>query len=246
MTDIANTRRGIQSLEIGMRVLAVVARLTGPATLSVIAKAAGLSSSQAHRYLSSLVATQMVSQDEERGLYGLGPASLRLGLAALGKLDMLSQVEAISQKVVAATGRTGLVTVWGDNGATIIRIYGGSPRVVTNLALGSTLPLLSSATGRIFYVYGGYRESQSGAVRTTKKAASSPRWAIEIRTRRYAQVSGDFIPGLRALAAPIFDAQGQLAFVLSIIAGRDFSASGDGRAAEVLIAACESISYPEY
>jgi DNA-binding IclR family transcriptional regulator len=243
MTNVTTSRRGIQSLEIGMRVLAVVARLSGPAGLSVIAKAAGLSSSQAHRYLSSLIATEMVSQEAKSGLYGLGRAALYLGLSALGKLDMLSDAEAAGEKVVALTGRTCLVTVWGDDGPTIIRIYPGTPRVVTNLSLGSTLPLSKSATGQIFYVYGGYREPQVHRDKATKERRSVSSWEKEIRSRKYAHISGDFIPGLRALAAPVFDAQGKLAFVLSLIAGRDFAASGDEPAAKVLIAACNAISY---
>lgn len=76
-------RHGIQSVGIGLRVLDVLAAQDGAQPLGVIAAAADLSSSQAHRYLASLVTAGMARQDPASGRYDLGPAALRLGLGAL-------------------------------------------------------------------------------------------------------------------------------------------------------------------
>ena len=60
-------RRGIQSVEIGMRVLTALASLPGPAALSAVAQAAGLSASQTHRYLSSLITAGLARQQAATG-----------------------------------------------------------------------------------------------------------------------------------------------------------------------------------
>ncbi|WP_158969399.1 IclR family transcriptional regulator [Chachezhania sediminis] len=247
MTKDTSTRRGIQSVEIGMRVLKSVARMSGPSTLTGIAQAAGLSSSQTHRYLSSLIVSGMVAQDPHSGLYDLASGAIHLGLAALGRIDAFATAEQHMKSLVLQTGRTGLVTVWGDAGATVIRLIPGVPRVVTNLAVGTTLPLLTSANGMIHFAFGDPAEMDAQAAVI---AAGDPDMAPKdpqalrnaILSEGFAAVSGDFIPGLRAVAAPVLDAQGDLVLTASLIASRAFRKTGDSEATRNLIETASTIS----
>ena len=86
--------KGIQSVEIGLKMLAAVGDAGGPMPLSGLALRAGLSASQAHRYLSSLIAAGMVVQDPRSGLYDLGPGAIRLGLAGIARLDTFATADA--------------------------------------------------------------------------------------------------------------------------------------------------------
>src|SRR3546814_2090430 len=80
-------RKSIQSVEIGVSVLKVLADAEGPQRLRDIAAVSGLSRSQAHRYLLSYANTGMVRQDSESGLYELGPLAITIGLAGLRRSE---------------------------------------------------------------------------------------------------------------------------------------------------------------
>jgi hypothetical protein len=78
-----NGRRGIQSVGNAVRILEALAGLGEASPLRTVSQRAGLSTSQAHRYLASLIAAGMAQQTPGSGLYDLGPVAIKLGLAAL-------------------------------------------------------------------------------------------------------------------------------------------------------------------
>jgi DNA-binding IclR family transcriptional regulator len=240
-------RRGIQSVEIGMRVLAAVAEMPGASSLSSIAQRAAISSSQTHRYLSSLMAAGMVLQEGRSGHYDLASGAIRIGLAALSRIDAFASADEIMKQLVIDTRRTALIAVWGDAGPTIVRWYAGSPPLLTPLTIGSNLPLLRSATGRVFYAYGEQIEMDRQArLIEISDPASMPsnieKLRDSIRNSGRAGIMGDVIPGLRASAAPILDLQGNLIMVATQLAGVNFPESGDAAAGEALVNACQRIS----
>jgi hypothetical protein len=83
-------RRGIQSVEIGLRVIDALRKSTGPLTLKELAADSRLPASNCHRYLVSFVRVGYVTQDPLSGRYDLGPELLQAGLAALGRLDPIA------------------------------------------------------------------------------------------------------------------------------------------------------------
>jgi DNA-binding IclR family transcriptional regulator len=235
-------RRGIQSVEIGLRVLSALAASRNWDTLTSVAARAGLSPSQTHRYLQSLIAAGMAVQNPNSARYGLGPATIRIGIAALARNDVFSVASEAVTTFTEKTGRTAFLSVWGEAGATIVRWFPGNPPVITALALGSVLPLLYSATG---HVYCSFLMPQEIAGRLEQELENHPGGSINLqqirRTTRiglHAEVSGAFIPGLRAIAMPIFDIQGRLAAVATAISSTVFPTSGDRKALAALEAAC--------
>ncbi|WP_376099324.1 IclR family transcriptional regulator [Roseomonas sp. CCTCC AB2023176] len=241
----AKPRRGIGSLETGLRVLAALGDAGRATTLSDVARRSGLSPSAAHRYLASLVAAGFATQPQGGSLYDLDSATLRIGLAALSRIAPLDRADAALRTMVEATGRTAMISVWGDAGPTVVRWIAGTPPVLTTLSLGSVLPLLRSATGRVFLAYGDAPAMDAEAARAlaTDRAGTSPDIAAlraAVRTERLARVEGELIPGLRALAAPVFDAGGRLALVATSIATAATDPAGDPLAADALLDACRT------
>lgn len=230
-----------------MRVLAAVAEMPGPSSLSAVAQRAQISSSQTHRYLSSLMAAGMVLQEGRSGLYDLAAGAIRIGLAALSRVNAFANADDIMHQLVLDTRRTGFIAVWGDAGPTIVRWFPGSPPVMTALTIGSTLPLLRSATGQAFYAFGERTEMDRQArLIEMRDPASMPADMTNLRERvhdaGFSQNPGDLVPGLRAIAAPVFDLQGNLVMVTSLIAAANFPASGDREAIAALLKACGAIS----
>jgi DNA-binding IclR family transcriptional regulator len=236
----APKRRGIKSVEIGLRVLSAVAGCGAPASLSAVAAGARLSASQAHRYLASLMAAGMVRQDVRSGLYDLDAGAIRIGLAGLARLDVFASVDAVFPAFCRETGRTCLIAVWGDAGPTIVRWYPGYPPVITSLAIGSVLPLLHSASGHVFYGFGDPQAVESKAAGAEAGALAALR--ARVRAEVGSRLEGDLIPGLRAISAPVFDLQGRLVLVATALASMTADAAADARAAVALRAACRGVT----
>jgi DNA-binding IclR family transcriptional regulator len=239
-------RAGIQSVEIGMRVLDTLASMSGPRPLAAIVRGCGLSPSQTHRYLASLTESGMAKQDAS-GDYDLGPAALKLGLSALGRIDVFRIADEKLSAFCGETGSTVLLAALGPAGPIIVRWHVGRPPIVTSLGLGSVLSVLHSATGQIFLTY---RPEQEIEALVAAEMAQSPSFDAKVvqqlkdtvRAEGKAVVGGTLIPGLNAEAYPIFDLQKHAILCATLVtaAGRGDQASC--QAARQLRAVCEEIS----
>lgn len=245
MSEAIERRQGIQSVGIGLRVLEVLALQNGAAALGAIAQASDLSASQAHRYLASLIAAGMARQDAATGRYELGSGALRLGLAALSRMDSFREAAIALTDYVAETGRTVQMGALGPTGPIVVRWIMGTPAISTSLMVGSPLPLLSSATGHVFLAF-----RPEAATRQMVERETQPQFqpvdveSLRARVRRdgYSAIRGDLIPGLRATAAPIFDLQGEAVFTATVLATDVFKAEYDDQARERLIEVCDEIT----
>ena len=237
-------RRGIQSVEIGFRVLAALAAESQPMALGAVAQRAGLSASQTHRYLSSLIASGMARQVATSGRYDLGSNAIQVGLAALARTDIFSEADPAIAGFTRATGRTTLVAALGPLGPTIVRWHAGRIPVITSLAVGSVLPLLGSATGHAFLAFMGEQEC-AGAVDQLKGSAAKidvDRIRKRVRTQMSASVEELLIPGLRATAVPILDIQGRAALVATVLATPAFPRKDDAAIIDRLKTLCRSLT----
>ncbi|MFT3966173.1 MAG: IclR family transcriptional regulator [Sphingobium sp.] len=244
--DIGNRRRGIQSVEVGMRVLEALVELGNASALGAIAQASGMSPSQAHRYLVSLIAAGLARQDPATGRYDLGPSALRLGLGALARTDAFRITDAAISGFTERTGRTVQVAALGPSGPTIIRWMMGRPPVMTSFTVGSVLPLLYSATGHAFLSFSpaSYTDhlleaelKESALTRTDVDALCET-----VRAAGHAHVEGTMIPGLRATAFPIFDLQGRAILTATALAPDGKPGAPMDRATQELGEICRDLS----
>ena len=65
----------------------------------------------------------------------------------------------------------------------------------------------------------------------------------EVRKSFIARTDGTIIPGLRALAAPVFDLQGQLALVIAAIASDRFPSNDDPEVERELLMAAQEMTH---
>lgn len=230
---------------IGLRVLEVLASQNGAAALGAIAQASDLSASQAHRYLASLIAAGMARQDAATGRYELGSGALRLGLAALSRMDSFREAAIALTDYVVETGRTVQMGALGPTGPIVVRWIMGTPAISTSLMVGSPLPLLSSATGHVFLAF-----RPEAATRQMVERETQPQFQpVDVEGLRkrvqqdgFSAIRGDLIPGLRATAVPIFDLQGEAVFTATVLATDVFKPEYDDQARERLIEVCDEIT----
>src|SRR3954454_18363684 len=106
-------RRGIQSIDTGIRLLELLEKSDGPLALKELSASADMDPSSAHRYLASFARCGLVTQGAD-SRYDFGPLALRLGLAALQRNDAIQATERALPSLVAATGLTALLAVWSN------------------------------------------------------------------------------------------------------------------------------------
>jgi DNA-binding IclR family transcriptional regulator len=188
-------------------------------TLGQVAAAAGMGASKAHRYLVSLGRAGLVSQSQHAGQYDLGPAMRRLGVEALRRVDEVSLVSDHLPGLRDRTQHAVNLAVWGDHGPVLVRwFYGGHPLPVT-VRVGATMPLVSSAVGRVFLAHlpatvtGPVLEGESGP---HPGPAELDALRAEVRERGVAAAAGSLIPGLTSIAAPVFPPAGALPLAVAV------------------------------
>lgn len=219
-----NPRKSIQSVEIGARVLlALLKGNRGECYLREVADNSGLSRSQAHRYLLAFVNTGMVQQDPASGRYSLGNLAVRLGLAAMAKMDPLLIATEHLQVLLDDLKTTGLLSVWGDYGPTVIRWIDGGIPLFTSMHVGSTLPLQSSSTGILYLAFCPSEQTSERVKRERAEGlivadADLSKQVEEARQLGYTRTYGSVVPGLAAVSVPIFESQGHLVATMSILA----------------------------
>ena len=217
--------KGIQSVEIGTRVLEAVEAGGSPMSLSAIGAAVGMQPSHVYRYVVSLVRGGLLAQASPSGQYDLGPACARLGLEAMRRVDEVGIAIRYLAELRDRTGHSVTLATWSGRGPTIIRWIDGAYLIPVRIRAGTTLPLLGSAVGRVFLAYlpRGVTEPilqgelEAGVAEPVSTEAVE-RVVAEVRSTGVANTRGLFVHGSAALAAPVFNADRQLVLVMALTA----------------------------
>lgn len=266
MTDTASTtvapatprarerRQRVQAAETGTAILKALGSLGGRASLTLIASHIGESPAKVHRYLVSLTEGGLVNQDTASQQYFLGLETLLLGLAAMRQADPIRMAEASLIRLREELEVTCFVAVMGNKGPTIVRFEEPGLPVTVNVRVGSVLPILWSATGRALLA--GLNDRQVYAMaRSELQAATAAQRALldgdnPIDTLRQsvldagcACVRDTNLPGISAVAAPLYDYTGRPCAVLTALgASGGFDASADGMVGRAVRREAQAIS----
>ncbi len=221
-------RRGIQSIEVGGKILVALADAKAPMTLKQLAEAAEMTPAKAHPYLVSYGNLGLVTQDPVSGRYGLGALALRMGLACLRQLNPVRLAMSAAVTLGQRIHQTVALSVWGSGGPTVIHLEESSHPIHMNLRAG-TLMSMSTATGMVFGAYMPAKTIQTFVAHSmrpdnyTHVVGDCVDWQDlqagfqEVREHGMARVVGRPIPGVSAFAAPVFDHDGNVALVVTTL-----------------------------
>ena len=228
MSDEKDAQHGVQSFEVGAAVLrAVVRGQQRLMTLKDVAAAAEMPPSKAHRYLVSLIRTGLIEQDPLTSRYKLGPFALDIGLVALDRIDRvrlgLTAISDLRDRINETVG----LAVWGDHGPVIVRWERPQRPITVNVVTGTSLPLLTSASGRVF---AAWLPKNQTAVQITKElkaraklSSLTTRGEVEvlfakIRADGVAPVTQHYVfDGVNAVAAPVFNFKNQITMSIAVV-----------------------------
>jgi DNA-binding IclR family transcriptional regulator len=247
MATQEKVRPGIQSVEIAGKILRALIELGRPAPLRDLAKTARMHPGKAHRYLVSLTRIGLVTQEDASGHYGVGPVAIALGLAGLRNVDVVKSATALLPSLRDRINETVLLAIWSPKGPVVFALEESGRPVYVNVKVGSILPISSTATGRVF---AAFLPREMTAALLSAEIKKSPRSHAafakvleQVRKTGIAAVQGALVPGICAIAAPLFDQKDHIAGVIGAL-GRfeDIDVSYTGTTARTLVATAAEIS----
>ncbi|MCB1397690.1 MAG: IclR family transcriptional regulator [Rhodobacter sp.] len=219
--------RGVQSIELGARLLKALVDEGEPTMLKDLARIAGFAPAQAHAYLVSYRKIGLVDQDPATGRYLLGRFAMDLGIT---RMQTSHPMRLASDAAIALSEETGLIValvVWGSFGPTVVQVQESGSQINMNTRPGTVYSMSGTASGRLFSAYlpvmvvkeairAEKRENgQTGRIGIHRFMAKAE--LEKIRHDGYATIENPPVPGVSAIAAPVFDHVGQLALAITII-----------------------------
>ncbi|MCS7059293.1 MAG: IclR family transcriptional regulator [Meiothermus sp.] len=211
---------GAQTLLRGLWLLEKVAE--GVHDLEGLARALGLHKSTAHRILSTLVAAGYLRHEPRKG-YHLGPKLIRLGFRAYGQLHLPTLARPHLERLRNATRETVHLAVLDGQEVVYIDKLPGHRELQLASQIGARFPAQSTALGKALLAWQA-RERQKAAfmpgLRRTERSIAD--WATleaeleQTRKRGYALDLEENETGVRCIAAPIFNGNGEAVAAVSI------------------------------
>jgi DNA-binding IclR family transcriptional regulator len=250
-TQVSTTARGIQSIEIGGRLLRVLADAIQPMMLGGLADAAGMPPGQAHAYLVSFRKMQLVEQDGVSGRYRLGPFALRLGLACFRGSNVYAMATEAASSLADRLDLTVVVCAWGTHGPTVVHIQDSFHHIHVNVRPGTVFGLTTTATGKLFSTFMPeglilpQLETELAAARGKgRPTLAQLRTEFEaIRRTGLSTIRNRPIPGVSALSAPVFDHSDQMQAAIMVMGPSSVvDCQPTGKQARMLLAVTRGIS----
>lgn len=222
--------RGVQSIELGSRLLQALCQESEPMMLKDLAKVAGFAPAQAHAYLVSYKKIGFIEQDPETGRYRLGHFAIELGMTAMRTTDPMQLAHNAAAELSARTSLNVALVVWGSFGPTVVQVEESGSQFNMNTRPGAVYSMSGTASGLVFSAFLPEKEVKDAVAREKREAGGSGRVGTSrfvskreleaIRERGYAAADTPPVPGIHAFSAPVFDHTGQIVLAVTII-GQD-------------------------
>jgi IclR family acetate operon transcriptional repressor len=207
----------VQSLDRALRILAIVADGDG-LSLSEVASASGLAASTAYRMLTTLEGHGMVEFDRTDQLWSIGVETYRMGSAFLRRRKLVDRARIVMQDLMEKTGETANLGVAEDDCVVFVSQVETHQAIRAFFRPGTRSPFHASGIGKAILAHLP-GERVAAIVRkagleayTPKTLAEAPALAHDldqIRMRGFSIDDEERYPGMRCIAAPVFNEFGE-------------------------------------
>lgn len=218
-----------QSLERGLAILSSFSQERPLLGIAELARAVGLSKSTTYRYAATLARLGWLRQDAGTRKYSLGSRVVSVGFAAVGSMELTRVAGPYLQELSDETGcAVSMAVLDGPDILYVDRRRSGRSAgsgVDLDLRVGSRLPAYCTSMGKVLLAS---REPASvrALLDRTDMARRAPKTITareellaalaEVRATGLAINDEELAPGLRSLAAPIWDQSGAVVAAANI------------------------------
>ena len=220
MVEEEITSQGIQSIEVGIDILKKIADEGKPLSITEIAILCDTSKSKLHRYLTSFIKTGILEKSQD-AKYSLGTELILLGLKASKKLNINDIAAPHLIKIKETLNETAALAILGKNGPFFVKWEESNRPVNIGINVGSQVSLTKSSTGRVFATFLPHKLTER---KIKEELDNSPITQEQfqnitefIKKNGYSYVNSTLLPGISAIASPIFDGSSKLVAVLAVV-----------------------------
>jgi DNA-binding IclR family transcriptional regulator len=195
-------------------------------SLKELRERAGLPKATTRRLMKTLEAANWVAYDPQAGKYHLGSSVLRALYLALSHSELVRVAHPFLVRLTGETTESTSLTVWADRGALIIDTVPTERAFKPFTDTGMLLDGHASADAQILIAFGPEHVAQavlaSPLQRRTRFTVVDPealrqKWA-EVRREGIAFDYSEWKEDAPAVAAPVFDQNGQVRAAISVVA----------------------------
>jgi DNA-binding IclR family transcriptional regulator len=212
--------RHVAAVERALAVLDALSNGESELGTNEIARRTGINASTVSRLLATLAGAGMVEHVAATGRYRLGLRLLQLGNTVLARLDLREVARPHLQALVAKTGETATLSAPGEVDAITVDFVQSAASVQSVARVGRPSVAHATATGKVLLAFGS-PELPDGPFKAYTPRTITDRARLEAeleRVRRLgcAEAVGEREAHLNAIAAPVFDARGDLAAIMGL------------------------------
>ncbi|MGO3919404.1 IclR family transcriptional regulator [Acinetobacter venetianus] len=230
---------GVQSLEVGLSVLNALLEHNKPIILKDLSSKLDMHPAKVHRYLVSLIRMNYAKQ-LDAGQYALGDQAWRLGLNCIQHTDVLQLVQHLIYDLQSRIGCGIQISKWSPKGPLVVQSIESNHPISIVTKVGSIMPLVNSAAGRVFASYLPEAVIQPLMSAEWEKAAQNhyqikpSSWGEFLALKEnilgqgMAVAKGDLLVGINAVGLPIFNAHQAMEFCIVALDSEMFLPVHDG------------------
>jgi IclR family pca regulon transcriptional regulator len=223
----------VRALARGLEVLTAFSRAARPLTMTELCRMTGIPMPTTFRLVSTLETAGYVERDPS-GTYRPGVLVLALSHAALQGSNLVQLAERPLRSLADQTHQTvNLGVLQQDQVLYLVRLR-NADLVTASIRVGSTLPAAYSSMGKLLLAMAGPVDVEHRRTEVTLPPGGGPNAVrtvdelegqlVEIRSQGFAIQDEEVAKGLRSLAAPVVNAEGEVVAAINIaVNSQDFT-----------------------
>ncbi len=137
----------------GLGLLVALAKSREPRALTSLATQLGLTNSNTHRLLTTLIDQGFAMQDGEKGLYGPTTLIWELGTSVIARMDVLSASRRVMARLAEDTRETVHLSILAETEVVYLNKIDGAHAIRAYTEIGGRAPALCVATGKALMAY---------------------------------------------------------------------------------------------
>lgn len=208
----------IRSVTLAFQVLELLAE-HGPMGVTEAARALDITKVRVFRHMRTLAEAGYVEQDPATEKYQVTGRLFLIGQWVAENVGFLAAARRVMRPLRDKLGHTVTISQLDKDEVLVLDMVRGTSPFEIGTKPGSRFPLASSAQGKLALAFGdpALRKAILSRVGPGPEAERLETEIAKAADRGWAVAPGEILPGINALAAPIFDATGQLAGTLALV-----------------------------
>lgn len=216
---------GVQAVGVAFAVLGELANTPEPVGTSELARRLGETKARVHRHLTTLRALGYVDKDSQSDRYRLGWRSYRFAVSVFDNFGLRQIAHRHLLALHQKSGQTVALGLPADGNVAVVDAIQSTANIAITIRAGSVIPAVSSALGRVLLAFMPESERKGWLAQpisaltpdTLQDMADVESALAQVRQHWYCLAANERLPGIAALAAPVFDDRNRVVAAVSVI-----------------------------